>query len=74
MEDLRCAFKEFDINEDGCISKEELARVMENFNSLVSEEELEQMQKEAHAQLKAKDAEMAEQLKAKDEELEQMRA
>merc|ERR1711973_598931 len=43
MQGLREAFKEFDHNQDGSISKNELSRVMKNFHSLVSDEELEQM-------------------------------
>jgi len=43
MDQLREAFKEFDHNKDGAISKDELARVMKNFNTMVTEQELEQM-------------------------------
>ena len=35
MEELRKAFKEFDVNEDGSISKEELATVMKVWTLLL---------------------------------------
>ena len=43
MQELRKAFKEFDHNEDGSISKSELSRVMKNVQTVISEEEVEQM-------------------------------
>lgn len=43
MDELRRAFAEFDHNENGTISKEELGRVMKNFDNMVSEAELAQM-------------------------------
>lgn len=43
MEKLREAFAEFDLNDDGYISREELSDVMKNFGNIMSNNELDEM-------------------------------
>jgi len=43
MEKLREAFAEFDVNDDGFISKKELSDVMSNFGNMITNEELDEM-------------------------------